>query len=150
DVTKKTGLSDALLGGDYYGAWAADLDTDGDLDIIVARRSGPPLVLRNNRDGTFKAVDSLFKSMNGARAFVWADLDNDGMPAAAFLDAAGQLHVFANERQGQFSPWPPPDGLGTFLAMTAADLNDDRVLDLVALKTDGTLVRLSDQDKRKS
>jgi cytochrome c-type biogenesis protein CcmH/NrfG len=149
DVTKTTGLADAILQGDYYGAWAADLDTDGDLDFIVARRAGPPLVLRNNGDGTFTAQER-FTSVKGARAFVWADLDNDGMPDAAFLDAAGQLHVFANERAGQFEPWPLPANLGTFLALAAADVNDDGVLDLLAVKADGALMRVSDKDHRAS
>src|SRR5262249_24106686 len=69
---------------------------------------------------------------------------------AAFLDADGKLHVFANERAGQFSTWPLPKDLGTILALAAADVNDDGVFDLVALTTDGRLVRVSDQDKRKS
>jgi Tfp pilus assembly protein PilF len=150
DVTRKSRLPQAVLEGDYYGAWTADLDTDGDLDVILARRSGPLLVLRNNGDGTFKAVEDFFPSLNSVRAFVWADLDNDGMPDAAFLDKDGKLHVFANERQAQFRPWPVPEGLGTLLALTAADLNDDGVFDLVALKDDGTLVRLSDEGERKS
>jgi Tfp pilus assembly protein PilF len=150
DVTQKTGLPEAVLTGDYYGAWAADLDTDGDLDVVLARRSGPPLVLRNNGDGTFKAVEGFFPSLSGVRAFVWADLDNDGMADAAFLDKDGKLHVFANERQAQFQPWPVPEGLGPFLALTAADLNDDGVFDLVALGADGKLIRLSDEGERKA
>ena len=36
----------------------------------------------------------------------------DGAPDAALLDAAGKLHVFANDRSGQFSVWPVPDNLG--------------------------------------
>src|SRR5262249_5560669 len=87
DVSGKTGLSGDILNGDYCGAWAADIEADGDLDIIVARRTGPVLVLRNNRDGTFKALDT-FAAVRDAREFVWADLDNDGFPDAVFLDAA--------------------------------------------------------------
>ena len=102
DVTAKTGLDAATLGGDYFGAWAADIDMDGDLDLIVAPRAGPPLVLRNNGDGTFKAVKP-FPGVEGVRAFAWADFDNDGAPDAAFLDAQGRLHVFANERLWQCS-----------------------------------------------
>ena len=34
DVTAKTGLDAATLSGDYFGAWAADVDMDGDLDLI--------------------------------------------------------------------------------------------------------------------
>jgi tetratricopeptide (TPR) repeat protein len=149
DVTAKTGLPADVLGGDYYGAWAADIEMDGDLDIIVARRSGPALLLLNNRDGTFKALDT-FAAVKDVRAFAWADLDNDGAPDAAFLDAAGKLHVFANDRLGHFSPWPLPGDLGRFLALTAADMNNDGVFDLVALRADGALVRLSDRQKRKA
>jgi tetratricopeptide (TPR) repeat protein len=145
DVTDKTKLPAAILDGDYYGAWAADIDRDGDLDLIVARRDGPVVVLRNNGDGTFKEMDT-FASVKGARAFAWADLGNDGASDAAFLDADGGLHVFANLRHGQFERWPDSDNLGKFLALTAADINDDGVLDLVALRQDGMLVRISEPE----
>jgi Tfp pilus assembly protein PilF len=149
DVTDKTDLPAELLTGDYYGAWAADIEMDGDLDVIVARRSGAPLVLRNNGDGTFKALEP-FAGVRDVRAFVWGDFDNDGAPDAAFLDSAGKLHVFANDRSGQFSPWPLPDNQGTFLALAAADVNADGALDIVALGADGGCVRISDQNKRQS
>jgi cytochrome c-type biogenesis protein CcmH/NrfG len=138
----KIGLPKEVLEGDYYGAWAADVDQDGDLDVIVARRSGPTLLLVNDGKGTFK-LGQTFASVRDARAFVWADLDNDGLADAALLDAKGKLHVFVNERHGQFAPWPLPEGLGTFLALTAADVNDDGILDLVALRADGALIGLS-------
>src|SRR5260221_11895013 len=124
---------------------------DGDLDVILARRVGPPLMLRNNGDGTFTAVEvKEFVAIDGARAFVWADLDNDGAPDAVFLDATGKLHVFANDRSGHFSPWPLPDKLGPFIALAAADVNGDGVLDLIALRADGALVRISDQNNLQS
>src|SRR5262249_45760804 len=55
DVTAKTGLPDAVVQGDHYGAWAADLDLDGFLDIILAPRKGAPLLLRNDGQGVFTA-----------------------------------------------------------------------------------------------
>ncbi|HET7219475.1 MAG TPA: FG-GAP-like repeat-containing protein, partial [Vicinamibacterales bacterium] len=73
-----------------YGVWPADVDTDGDLDLVVARRDASPLVLRNNGDGTF-AVQSPFDSMTRARGFAWADLDGEGVPDAALLDESGAL-----------------------------------------------------------
>lgn len=149
DLSDKTGLPRELLDGDYYGAWPADLEMDGDLDIIVARRDGAPVLLRNNRDGTFKRID-VFQNVRGVRAFVWADLDNDGAPDAAMLDDSGKLHVFANDRSGHFSPWPVPDGIGSFIALTVGDINGDGVFDLVALRRDGAIVRVSDQDQRHS
>jgi tetratricopeptide (TPR) repeat protein len=148
DVTAKTGLDAATLGASYFGAWAADVDMDGDLDLIVAPLAGPVIVLRNNGDGTFKVIKP-FPGVEGARAFVWADLDNDGAPDAAFLDAGGKIHVFANERAGQFRERQVPDGLGKSLALAVADVNDDGVYDLIALGADGVIRRLSDKDRGK-
>jgi len=147
DVTANTDLPARVLQDDYYGAWAADIEMDGDLDIIVARSTGPPLLLRNNGDGTFKAIE-IFTGVSDLRTFLWADLDNDGAPDAILLDGTGKLHVFANDRSGQFSRWQLPDNLGTFLGATVADTNADGVLDIVALRSDSTLLRISDQNKR--
>ncbi|MFO0966383.1 MAG: CRTAC1 family protein [Gemmataceae bacterium] len=149
DVTDKTGLPPDILNGDYHGAWAADVEMDGDLDIVVARRSGPPLLLRNNRDGTFKALEP-FAGVKDVRAFVWIDLDNDGAPDAVFLDAAGALHVFANERSGQFAPWPSAAPAGLFRAVAAGAIHDDDGFALVLLRSDGALISVADQDKRQA
>jgi tetratricopeptide (TPR) repeat protein len=149
DVTDRTGLEAGVLGGDYMGAWAADIEMDGDLDLILAPRTGPPLVLRNNLDGTFKVVKP-FAGVENVRVFVWVDLDNDGAPDAVFLDDRGRLHVFSNERSGQFRTRPMPADLGRLAALTAADVNDDGVLDLLGLRGDGAIVRLSDRDRGQS
>lgn len=149
DVTEKTALPADIINGDYYGAFAADIEMDGDLDIIAARSAGPPLLLRNNRDGWFKPME-IFTAVQGVRAFVWADFDNDGAPDAALLDSAGKLHVFANDRAGQFSPWPLPDDLGRFTAIAAADVDANGVIDLVALRTDGAIIRLATHQQRGS
>jgi len=149
DVTAKTNLPADLMNGDYYGAWTADIEVDGDLDIVLARRTGPPLLLRNNRDGTFKVVD-IFPGVNDARAFAWADLDGDGLADATLLDAKGNLHVFANDRAGQFRAWPLPANIGKLAAVATADVNNDGVIDLIALRIDGSLHRISDQHQRHS
>jgi tetratricopeptide (TPR) repeat protein len=146
DVTAKTSLEAATLNADYFGAWAADIEMDGDLDVIVAPRSGAPFILRNNQDGAFKVMKP-FSGVEGARAFVWADFDNDGAADAAFLDKNGQLHVFANERAGQFRRRTVPGNLGRLLALAVADVNDDGKFDLLALRDDGTVLRISDKDR---
>lgn len=53
DVTAKTKLSASILGASYLGAWAADIEADGDLDIVLGTKESLPLVLRNNGDDTF-------------------------------------------------------------------------------------------------
>ena len=53
-----------------------------------------------------------FAGISGIRGFAWADLDGDGNPDAAIIDGAGRLHVFMNERQGQFRERPLPGRFG--------------------------------------
>ena len=100
-MTAKTTLPGEVIGGAFSGVWAADIESDGDLDIVLGAREGPPVVLINNGDGTFKA-SRIFEGASGVRSFVWADLDGDGDPDAILLDAQGRLQVFSNERLGRF------------------------------------------------
>jgi tetratricopeptide (TPR) repeat protein len=128
----------------YSGVWAADLEMDGDLDLVVARVDGPPLVLLNRGDGRFDP-HAAFQGLTRLRAFAWADLDADGTPDAAMIDADGRLHVYLNRRfrDPQFEPHPLPPGLGPVHAIAVADLTQDAIVDLLALLQDGSLARLS-------
>jgi hypothetical protein len=130
------------------GVWAADLDMEGDMDLVLGRSDGPPLVLRNRGDARFEPRDG-FAGVSGVRDFVWADFDADGDPDAALLDAAGRLHVFANTRSAspQFRRQGVPDTLGTIHALAVGDLNQDATLDLVLLHADGRVSRLSMGDR---
>ena len=101
DVATETKLPRTVLDGRYTGAWAADIEADGDLDIVLGSGDGIPLVLRNDGDGSFAPV-SPFSGISGVRQFAWADLDGDGTPDAVIVDGVGRLHIFVNERQGQF------------------------------------------------
>lgn len=127
----------------YTGAWAADVDVDGDMDLVLAPGGAPPFMLRNDGDGNFSEHDIFDAEIVDARAFVWGDLDNDGVPDAALLDAAGRLHVFINPRQDQprFVRMDAPATLGPAAAITIADMDGDGSLDLIALRRDGALVR---------
>jgi Tfp pilus assembly protein PilF len=142
DVTASMALPEAVTAAPYAGVWTADIDLEGDLDMLLAPSQGAPLILRNNGDGTFTVV-RLFDEVSGLRAFAWGDLDADGDPDAALLDANGRLHVYANQRAGQFRVDELPQSLGKVLAIAVADVNSDSVLDLVVLQDDGTIQRLS-------
>lgn len=143
DVTAQAKLPASVTAAPLYGVWAADVDLDGDLDLIVAPERGPLVVLQNDNDGTFKPIQP-FGTVANARDFGWADLDGDGVPDAVVLDAKGALRVFANARAGRFVERPVPADLGPVAAIAISDANDDGALDVVALKQDGALVRLSD------
>ena len=148
DVTAQTKLPKSVSNASYTGAWAVDIEADGDLDIVLGAKDGLPLVLRNNGDGTFTAIHP-FPGVAGLRAFAWADFDGDGNPDAALVDGAGRLHVFHNERQAQFRELPLPANFPSVKALNVADVDDDGVLDLLAVQTDGAIVRISDKQEGK-
>jgi tetratricopeptide (TPR) repeat protein len=143
DVTAQTKLPASLTNMAYMGAWAADLEADGDMDIIVSGSGGVTTELRNNGDGTFTEA-RLFEGSTGLRDFLWADLDADGDADAALLDMRG-LQVYTNERGGQFRSRAMPSEVGTVRAISVADVNNDGKLDLLFLQPDGTIRRLSDK-----
>ena len=147
DVTAATRLPRPVLDAKYLGAWAADIEADGDLDVVMGTPSGSPTVLRNNGDGTF-AVIHPFSGVSGLTSFAWADLDGDGNPDASLIDGAGHLHVFTNLRTGQFKERPLPADLPEIKAIATADMNNDGILDLLAVQTDGKIIALSDKDDK--
>jgi tetratricopeptide (TPR) repeat protein len=149
DVTSQAKLPKSIANAAYTGAWAVDIEADGDLDIVLGASEGVPTVLRNNGDGMFLPVHP-FAGISGIRGFAWADVDGDGNPDAAILDGAGRLHVFMNERQGQFRERALPDTLGTVKAIAAADVNNDGVLDFLGVQGNGTIVRISDKNEGQS
>ena len=143
DVTAGTGLDASVIRASYDGAWAADIEMDGDLDIIASRAAAGPLVLRNNADGTWTDLRP-FPNLGSLRVVAWGDFDRDGDPDAAFLDATGALHLFLNQQAGRFQRAAnAPNGLGELVALGAADLNADGVLDLVGLDGSGVVRRAS-------
>ena len=142
DVTAHVALPEEVTAAPYTGVWTADIDMEGDLDLVLGTPQGPPLMLRNNGDGTFTALH-LFDEVVELQAFSWGDVDADGDPDAVLLDASGTVHVYANERAGQFQVRAVPQEVGKVLALALADVNSDSVLDIVVLQADGNIQRLS-------
>jgi Flp pilus assembly protein TadD len=141
DVTRLTKVPATLLNAAYTGAWAVDIEADGDLDIVVGAASGIPLVLRNNGDGTFTPMHP-FPQISGIQQFVWADFNGDGNPDAALIDGSGRLHVFLNERSAKFRELIVPASLGTVTAIAAGDMNHSSPVALVAVGVDGAILSL--------
>ncbi len=142
DVTAQTKLPKAIIDGNYTGAWAVDIEADGDLDIVLGTSSGLPTVLRNNGDASFQPIHP-FAGVSGIRQFVWADLNGDGNPDASLIDGSGRLHVFMNERQGYFAERAVPALLTSAKAIAAADVDRAGFLDLLAVLPSGEIERLS-------
>ncbi len=149
DVTTQAKLPKPVANARYTGAWAVDIEADGDLDVVLGAKDGTPTVLRNNGDGTFLPIHP-FSGISGVSGFAWADLDGDGNPDAAIIDGAGKLHLFMNLRQGQFQELPLPPGLLSVKAVAVADANSDGILDLLAVQADGAIIRISDKNESQS
>lgn len=152
----------------------ADLDHDGDLDLVVvgladiaatSRVSGPARlfpqefvaapwqVLRNNGNGSFTDVsrDTGFARAGHAVAVVPADFDNrrDSDLLVVYADAAPAL--LANQRDGTFHDIAQLTGLGAVsgaAAVTAADVNHDDWPDLFFGGPGGGVFALSDGQGR--
>lgn len=141
DVTASTRLPKSVADAPYTGAWAVDIEADGDLDVVLGSKSGTPVVLRNNGDATFDVIHP-FAAVSGLQQFVWVDLNGDGNPDAALIDGSGRLHIFLNERSGNFRETTLPPGLHDARAITAADTGHSSLLSLVTVQADGSVVRV--------
>ena len=141
DVTDSIGLDEEEM----VGVWGADVEMDGDVDFVLGRFTGPPLVLQNNGDGSFVARE-LFGNVDGLRGFVWVDCDGDGDPDAAMLDREGQLIEAINERAGVFTPGAKKAVNG--VALSAGDLDRDGRLERVVVDRDGAVMAVSQGEIR--
>jgi Tfp pilus assembly protein PilF len=141
DVTAQTKLPAPVLRAAYTGAWAIDVEADGDMDILLGSPQGTPVVLRNNGDGSFTVIHP-FAGISGLRGFAWVDLDSDGNPDAAMIDGSGQLHFLHNERGGVFRELALPGNLPHVRAVTVADMGAGN-LALVAVEETGALVAIT-------
>lgn len=146
EVTQATRLPATVLQANYTGAWALDIEADGDLDVLLGAASMAPTVLRNNGDGSF-AVMHPFPGISGVRQLAWADLNGDGNPDAAILDGANRLHIFLNHRSATFIEATPSTGLGEVKAITVANIHEGQPLSLLAVKSSGEIVRLTSPDE---
>ncbi|HEY2798875.1 MAG TPA: CRTAC1 family protein [Thermoanaerobaculia bacterium] len=99
DVTEKAGLHDTAYG---MGAYAADYDNDGWVDLLVTNWGGV-ILYHNEGNGTFK--DATAKSgLAGVAGFVtaaaWGDVDGDGrldLFLARYVDDRGESKLFCGD-----------------------------------------------------
>lgn len=120
---------------------AADLDGDGDLDVISAASGANRIAWYENIDGngTFSArVD--IDTVNRVSSVVAADLDNDGdmdlVCCSAIVDDPRIVWYENTDGEGDFSPSedvPITDESYTECTVVAADLDGDGDLDILAV-----------------
>ena len=106
---------------DCLGVWAADIEMDGDLDLIVGVRGAAPVVLRNNGDGTWRQLRPFPSSpaCGRSRGATWMAT---AIPDAAMVGESGDLHVFENRQGGEFREMSLA-GLSGVVALSVGDVN---------------------------
>ncbi|MBX2818080.1 MAG: hypothetical protein KTR29_00320 [Rhodothermaceae bacterium] len=127
----------------YTHVWTADLDSEGDLDLLLSSPELGTVALRNTGDSRFEQMD-VFSEVPDVVDFAWADFDGDGDPDPSLLSASGELYQYANERLGQFTRRVVPPVFGGVTALAVGDINSDGRMDLVCLSMTGGVYRISD------
>ena len=122
---------------------AADLDGDGDLDVLSASRSDSKVAWYENLDGEGDFSDQIIISdtSEGATTVVSADLDEDGdmdvIAGSAFDDTVAW---FENDGNANFEEHVVSEVADFVTAVTTADIDDDGDLDIVsASREDDTI-----------
>jgi len=122
----------------------ADLDGDGNLDLVVAGSSmtNSLSLLRNDGDGIFTASTI----GNGGGAIAIADLNSDGSDDIVTLDPnVGYIRVFLNVGDGTFDAgvvYMAPVSGNLIHSLAVGDIDGDGVPDLLAAGASGDVSML--------
>jgi FG-GAP-like repeat len=122
----------AQLGNFPGGFRSADLDADGDLDVIVALKQGQRLATFRN-DGNFAFTPGPDFKLAGAPLDIELfDLDQDGLlDVAVSVPLTNQLLLLRGQPNLHFSPWAEIPLPKRPLALHSVDLNGDPRPELV-------------------
>jgi len=104
---------------------AADLDSDGNADVVVGEPTEVS-IFRGNGDGTFRAAETFPTTGNSVLQVLALDLDDDGLLDVAALQPGALLEILQSASHA-FAPGPDFLAVGDRLA--AGDLNGDALPD---------------------
>ncbi len=122
-------IDNTLTTLDPYAVFAADLDGDGDNDMLSASSEDNKIAWYENLDGlgNFSLTKVISTEVEGARDVAAADLDGDG-----------DMDVLAAARRGNYVVWYENlDGKGDFGPLQVIGTNLSQVQDLSTVDLDG-------------
>lgn len=124
------------------GASWADIDNDGDQDLLVTTRSGQNQLFLNNGNGIFTAPSnhSLTRENMRSTASTWADVNNDGWLDVFVANEEVPGALYLNRGNGEFLQVTQGDILKDRVKATAAswgDFDNDGLVDLFVATESG-------------
>ena len=136
--------SDAKVAGDGGGfaIVPTDFDNRRDIDLLLVRSKGAPLLFQNVRDGSFReaAADAGMPGAGTYSAVAAGDVNKDGFTDFFFGrgDAPG---VFAmSDGHGRFATSEAPPESSSAVAATFIDYDNDGLIDLFVARAGGARV----------
>ena len=124
-------------------AFAADVDHDGDLDLLVSTEAGSRLWTNDGR-GAFTdfTTEAALEGAVSALQVLFSDFDND-RDIDFFILGREQIQLFTNNRDGTFTDVAATVGLSSIepaIAICVEDFDQDQYMDLCLLNADGNLI----------
>lgn len=125
-----------------YSALLADMDGDGDLDVVVSNdRPDPGLVYLNRGDGTFTVGSTWGRAEWSTRQVQVADIDNDGVLDLIVANRSGNRpgasYICRGVGGGRLQEPCQQFASESSTSITPADMNGDGLIDLVVPHRDG-------------
>ena len=127
---------------------AADLDGDGDIDIILANEFQPNTILFNDGAGFFTDVSAtqLPQVTHDSEDIGIADFNNDGYPDIIFVSEDDFIHeIYLNDGNGFFTTpeYSIPNSICN--AVIVKDINGDSLPDILLGNNGQNMIFINDQ-----